>query len=118
MLAKVDGNHVEPGVLWWPEINFDQFRWDRAIGMYELEFPRTDFVQRLAGIYAQCVHELREDDRLVPDQSPSPLRDAGYPPLDAVLDNAEARKELIAVFLYEEVFEAFLSHRPARPLGS
>src|SRR5215467_13969108 len=104
MLVRVDDNPVAPDTLWWPAMNFNQFRWDGSIGRYELELPRAVFVQRLAGAYAQCVRELQEDDRLVPDQEASPLRDAGYPSLDEVLDNAGARFELIEVYMYEDVF--------------
>jgi len=109
MLAKVDDNPVPPDALWWPAMNFDQFRWGGTIGRYELAIPRADFVERLGGAYAQCVRELQDDDRLVPGQR-SPLRNAGYPSLDAVLDNHEARFELVEVFIYEDVFQAFLPH--------
>ncbi|QOV90215.1 hypothetical protein [Humisphaera borealis] len=113
MLAKVEDNPVAPDALWWPAMNFDQFRWDGTIGRYELRIPRADFVQRLSGVYAQCVRELQEDDRLVADQQRSPLRDAGYPSLETVLDNAETTFELVEVFIYENVFEAFLPHPPS-----
>ena len=109
MLAKVDDNPVAADALWWPAMNFDQFRWDGSIGRYELTVPRSGFVERLSGTYTQCVRELQDDDRLVPGQR-SPLRDAGYPSLDVVLDNPEARFELVEVFIYEDVFEAFLPH--------
>lgn len=113
MFAKVGDNPAVPDTLWWPAMSFNQFRWDGTIGRYELELPRADFVQRLGGAYSQCVRELKEDDQLVADQEPSPLRDAGYPSLDAVLDNAEARFELVEMFMYREVFEAFLPHPPS-----
>jgi hypothetical protein len=113
MLAKVDDSPVAPAALWWPAMNFDQFRWDGSIGRYELVLSRADFLQRLAGTYEQCVRDLMDDDQMVPDQDASPLRDAGYPPLDVLLDNAAARFELVKVFLYDEVFASFLPHSPS-----
>jgi hypothetical protein len=109
MLTTVDDNPLPPAALWWPAMNFDQFRWDGTVGRYELQLPRVEFVRRLSDTYAHCVRELQEDDRLFPGQR-SPLRDAGYPSLDALLDNPEARFELVEVFIYEDVFEEFLPH--------
>ena len=109
MLARVDGNAVSPDALWWPAMNFDQFRWDAPIGRYELEFARPEFVQRLTAAYEQCVRELREDDSLIPEEA-SLLREAGYPPLNALLEHPAARFEVFNVYLYEDVFEAFIPH--------
>ena len=113
MLAKVDGNPISPAALWWPAMNFDQFRCDGIVGHYELEIPRAMFVERLAVAYARCVKELIEDDRRFRAHETSPLRDAGYPPLDVVLDDAAARFQLLNVHMYEDVFEAFLPHPPS-----
>jgi hypothetical protein len=113
MLAKIDNKPVASDALWWPAMNFNQFRWDGSIGWYELALSRADFLQRLAGAYEQCVRELKEDDRMVPGQDPSPLRDAAYPPLDLLLDNAAARFELVKFYIYEEVFESFLPYAPS-----
>jgi hypothetical protein len=110
---KVDDIPVAPDALWWPAMNFDQFRWDGTEGRYALEFVRDVFVRRLADAYAQCVRELREDDRSVPDQDPSPLRAAGYPALDVVLEDADARFELVRVYLYEDIFTSFLPGTPS-----
>ena len=113
MLTKVDDKLVAPDVLWWPAMNFNQFRWRGTLGRYGLVLPRADFIQRLSDAYARCVGELREDEQLNHDQDNSPLRDIEYPSLDAVLDDAEALFELVRAFIYEDVFEAFLSHPPS-----
>jgi len=114
MLAKVDDHPVAPEALWWPAMNFNQFRWNGSIGRYELVLPRADFVERLSAAHAQCMRDLQKDDRIAADPEPSPLRDVGYPSLNQVLNNAEARFELIEVFLYRDVFESFLPHLPSR----
>jgi hypothetical protein len=56
------------------------------------------------------VDELRFDDLLVPNQKPTPLRDAGYPLLDSVLDDPAARLELFEVFLWDDFFGEFVPH--------
>jgi hypothetical protein len=113
MLAKVDDRPVALDALWWPGMNFGQYRWEGSIGRYQLEVERAVFVERLAEMYGQCVRELRGDDSLVREQEPSPLRDRGYPPLDTVLEDAAARFELFSVYLYEKVFEAFVPYPPS-----
>jgi hypothetical protein len=50
MVARVDGEVVSPDALWWPEMNFDQFRWPGRVGEYELEIPRAEFVERLGPV--------------------------------------------------------------------
>lgn len=114
MIASVDGRPMPPEALWWPAMNFGQFRWDGTVGHYKLDVPRAEFVERLGDAYARLVEELRFDDRLVPDQKPTPLRQAGYPPLDAVLDDAAARVELLDVFLWDDFLGEFVPYRRSR----
>lgn len=113
--AKVDGKPIEAEGLWRPVMNFNQFRWKGTIGQYELQIPRDEFVRRLSNDYAKVVEDLQEDDRIVPDKDPSPLRDAEYAPLNIVLENPTARFELVRIYLYEEVFTAFLAQMPSGP---
>ena len=89
MRAIVDGNQIDPNALWWPAMNFGQFRWDAPIGHYELELPRPEFVHRLATAYVKCACELRKDDDQFPEEA-SFLHDLGYPTLDAVLKDEAA----------------------------
>jgi|SRR5579864_5299756 len=112
MIARVDGAVVPADALWWPAMNFDQFRWDYPLGGYELELPRAAFVERLGAAYQWCAAELRADDALVPDQSPSPLRDAGYPPLAELPDHPAAFSEAVRVYLWDDLFAAFLPCPP------
>jgi|GEM_PF-254535 len=111
MIARIDDETVAPEALWWPAMNFGQFRWAAPIGRYELELPRPELVERLTPAYHRCVRELRQDDRLFPDDE-SPLRSAGYPPLETLLDHAAARFELFDGHLHEELFAAFLPSPP------
>jgi hypothetical protein len=94
-------------------MNFGQFRWPACVGVYELEFPRVEFIERLGPAYRQCVAELRADDALVPGQSPSPLRDAGYPPLGELPDHTTALLEAVAVYLWDDLFELALPFPPS-----
>jgi hypothetical protein len=55
---------------------------------------------------------LRADDALVPDQSPCPLRSAGYPPLPHLLGHPAALAEAVGVYLWEDLFRAVLPHLP------
>src|SRR5262249_40118004 len=110
MIAWVDGQPVPPGALWWPAMNFAQFRRDAPLGNYALEIPRVAFIERLQPAYEQCVAELRADDVHDPAGVPH-LREIGYPPLGVVLDYPRQFAELVRVFLYEDVFEAFLPPR-------
>jgi hypothetical protein len=112
MIARVDGEAVAPDALWWPAMNFDQFRWDHPPSGYELELRRAAVVERLGAAYRQCAAELRADDALVPDQSPTPLRDAGYPPLAELPDLPAAFFEAVRVYLWEDLFAAFLPCPP------
>jgi hypothetical protein len=113
MTARVDGEVVAADTLWWPAMNFGQFRRPAPVGAYELEFPRAEFVTRLDRAYRQCVAELRADDALVPEPSPSPLRDAGYPPLAELPDHPAALREAVRVFLWADLFGAALPHPPS-----
>lgn len=112
MIARVDGEVVAADALWWPAMNFDQFRWDHPLGAYELELPRAVFVERLGPACRQCAAELRADDALVPGQSPSPLGEAGYPPLAELPDHPAAFFEAVQVYLWEDLFAAFLPCPP------
>jgi hypothetical protein len=107
MIARVDGEVVPPSSLWWPELNFDQFRWPGRVDDYELEIARADFVDRLAIVYQQCVAELRADDKLVPGGH-SPLTNADYPSLDKLPDHPAAFFEAVRVYLWNNLFAAFL----------
>ncbi len=111
MIARVDGEVVAPEGLWWPAMNYNQFRWPEPLGSYELELPRAEFVGRIGPAYRQCVAELRADDLLVPDQE-FPLKDAGYPPLDELPDHPAAFFEAARVFLWDDLFAAFLPCSP------
>ena len=114
MLARVDGQVVAADALWWPAMNFGQFRWDALIGAYELEFRRSEFVRRMELAYRQCIGELQADDALVPDQLPSPLREANYPPLAQLVDRPAAFREAVAVFLWHDLLGEFIP----RPLSA
>jgi hypothetical protein len=111
MIARVDGEIIVPDGLWWPAMNYNQFRWPEPLGMYELELERAEFVGRLSTAYRQCVAELRADDLLVPDQD-SPLKSAGYPPLDELPDSPAAFFEAVQVYLWDHLFAAFLPCPP------
>lgn len=112
MLAKIEGDAVPAEALWWPAMNFGQFRWEAPLGQYELELPRVELVERLAATYEQCVRELKEDDRRIPEEA-SRLRDLGYPPLDALLDNPAACLEVLGEYLVEDLLAAFIPHPPS-----
>ncbi len=107
MIARVDGEVVAPDGLWWPAMNYNQFRWPEPLGGYELELPRAEFVGREDPLYRQCVAELRADELLVPGQR-SPLSDAGYPPLDELPAHPAAFFEAVRVYLWDDLFAAFL----------
>jgi len=111
MIARVDGEVVAADTLWWPALNFDQFRWDHPPGGYELALPRAEFGGRLGPAYRRCVDELRADDLIVPGQR-SPLRTAGYPPLDELPDHPAALFEAVRVYLWDDLFAAFLPCPP------
>jgi hypothetical protein len=83
MIAKVDGYQVSADALWWPAMNFNQFNWDKPLGMYNLEIPRAAFCERLRSVYEQCAAELKADDVYDPDGVPH-LREIGYPLLDVL----------------------------------
>jgi hypothetical protein len=112
MIARVDGKVVVAEALRWPAMNFDQFRWNYPLGGYELELPRAAFFDRLGAAYRQCAAELRADDALVPAQSPSPLRDTGYPPLADLPDHPAALFEAVQVYPWEDLFAASLPCPP------
>ncbi len=107
MIARVDREIVEPDSLWWPAMNYNQFRWDYPLGIYDLELPRDIFLERLFPAYLECVAELRADDLIDPNQE-SPLKAADYPPLELLLGNPEALFEVMTVYLWEDLFAAFL----------
>jgi hypothetical protein len=111
MIALVDGEVVAPDTLWWPVMNYNQFHWDHPLGEYELELLRAEYVERLTPAYRQCVTELRADDLLVPDQE-SPLKSADYPLLDALPDYPAAFFEAMRVYLWDDLFAAFLPCPP------
>jgi hypothetical protein len=113
VIARVDGRVVAPDALWWPAMNFGQFRWPAPVGAYELELPMAEFIELLDGAYRKCVAELQADDALVPDQSPSPLRDAGYPRLADLPDHPAALLEAVAVFLWDDLFGALMPFLPS-----
>lgn len=112
MIARVDGEVVAVEGLWWPAMNYNQFRWDYPLGGYELELSQAEFVERLSPAYRRCVAELRADDLLVPNQESSPLKSADYPPLDTLPDHPDAFLEAMRVYLWDELFAAFLSCPP------
>ncbi len=114
LTAKVDGRPVSLDSLSWPELNFGQFRADVPQGRYELAIPREAFVERLSPAYDLCAAELQADDCHDSDAVPH-LREIGYPPLAKVLDHPRQLYELVAIFLYEDVFAAFLSHPSSAP---
>lgn len=111
MIARVDGRVVAPEALWWPAMNYNQFRWDFPLGTYNLELPRATFVERLLSAYCQCVTELRADDLLVPDQQ-SPLKSADYPALELLPEHPDAFFEAVHVYLWEDLFAQFLPCPP------
>jgi hypothetical protein len=111
MLARVDGELVAPNALWWPAMNFDQFRWDHPLGDYELELPMAAFVERLGPAYRQCVADLRADDLLVPIQQ-SPLKIADYPPLHLLPEHTTAFFEAVRLYLWDDLFTEFLPCPP------
>ena len=110
MIARMDGEVVSPDVLWWPEMNFNQFRWPGRIGVYELEIPQSLFIERLGPAYQQCVSELRDDDLHGADPA-SPLTAADYPPLDELPDHPAALFEAVRVYLWDDLLRAFLTFR-------
>jgi hypothetical protein len=107
VIARVDGKVVSPEVLWWPAMNYDQFRWDYRLGGYELELPRAEFVKRLEPPYQECVAELRADDLIEPEWD-TQLRNSGYPPLEVLMTFPETFCRVVKVFLWDEVFAVFL----------
>jgi hypothetical protein len=113
MIARVDRAMVPIDVLWWPAMNFGQFRWDHPIGVYELELSRAVFVERLGTAYQNCAAELQADDALVRHQEPSPLRDAGYPALAELPEHEAAFLEVVRVYLWDDVLTNFLPCPPA-----
>lgn len=108
MRIRVDGDIVAPETIWWPEMNFGQFRWAARIGAYELELPRAEVERCLRHVYQQCVAELKEDDRVAGADDRSALREAGYPPLAKLFAAPAAFEEVIRVHLYTDLFEAVL----------
>lgn len=111
MIARVDGEVVSPEMLWWPEMNFDQFRWPGRIGAYELEIPSTVFVEGLKPAYQQCAAELRADDLHGTDPE-SPLTAAAYPSLEELLHYPAALFEAVGVYLWSDLLGKFLVFRP------
>lgn len=111
LLVRIDGQPVEPETLWWPAMNFGQFRWEAPLGRYELALARSELAKRLAKAYATCVGELQVDDLRFPEEG-SPLRDAGYPPLDTLLDHPAASLDVLGGYLREELLAAFLPTPP------
>lgn len=112
MLVRIDGLPATRDALWWPSMNFDQFRWDKPIGNYELTVPRAEVLRRLRAVYDQCVSELRADDRVDPAHV-SPLRQGEYPPLEKVLDIPAARLELFSVYMWDDLYSKFIPHPPS-----
>lgn len=114
LTAKVDGRPVSLDSLSWPPMNFGQFRADVPQGRYELAIPREAFVERLSPAYDQCAAELQADDCHDADAVPH-LREIGYPPFAEVLDHPRQLHELVAIFLYEDVFAEFLPRPSSAP---
>ncbi len=112
MVARVDGVAVPAEVLWWPEMNFDQFRWPGRVGSYELEVPRSEFNVQFGPSYRRCVAELGADDSLGQDGE-SPLSIAGYPPLEELPAHPAALVEAVRVYLWDDLFAAFVSFVPS-----
>ncbi len=112
MIARVDGKIVSPDTLWWPTMNFGQFRWEHPIGNYELELPWVEFAEHLEDSYHRCTAELKADDLLVPNQSPCLLRDSGYPPFADLPNHPAALLEALRVYLWDNLFITFLPCPP------
>mgnify|MGYP006290694643 CR=1 FL=1 len=112
MVARVDGVDVSVDVLWWRELNFNQFRWPGRVGTYELEIPRSDFLERLGPAYRECVAELQPDDPSAGDPE-SPLSIAGYPPLEELQAHPPALVEAVSGYLSDDLLAAFVPFVPS-----
>jgi hypothetical protein len=115
MLVRVNNTLIPADVICLPVMNFGQFHSDDQIGKYEMEFSRTEFVNRMDTVYRECVAELKTDDRIYPDAAEScPFRTAGYPPLQELLDQPAVFLAAI-YFFQDELFADFLRWRPGDP---
>ena len=112
VVASMDGTVTPIDALWWPAMNFGQFRWDHRLGNYEIRIPKSLFVEKLETRYQQCVAELRTDDAAVGEESDSPFRDADYPPLTDLPTYPAAFNEAIRFYMWDDLFEVFLACSP------
>jgi len=115
MLVQIDGKHDDADSLWWPAMNFNQFRWDYPLGSYELLIPRNELIFRLKASYQKCVDELRVDDILCPDERPAPMGEIGYPPLEILMEHPAEFTDAIQCYLWDHLLEAFIPWPPKNP---
>jgi hypothetical protein len=111
MRVTIGDAPADASSMWYPSMNFGQFRWPGVVGKYELMIPSDVFVGGLADAYEQCIHELQIDDEFDLGEA-GPLRLAGYPTLIAVLKDETALLDVLANFLWHEFLASFIPISP------
>jgi hypothetical protein len=113
----IDGREHPLRHLWLPEMSLSSSRTGRASATYVLEVDRDTILSALSDPYEQYVRESKEDDELT--GTTDLLGQAGYPPLDAVLDDPDLLSEALGGYgLSDELFRAVLPAASGQMLGT
>lgn len=103
----IDGRELPLRHLWLPEMSLSSARAGRASATYVLSIDRDTVVSSLAGAYERYVRETKEDEELTGERDL--LAEAGYPPLETVLDDPDLLDEVLGGYgLSDELFNTVL----------
>lgn len=103
---SIDGQAAPLNHLWRPWMSLSSAREGRRAARYRLSIERPGLLRALLEPYARYVREAREDDRMT--GTTDLLGEAGYPSLEAVVQNPALLHHVLGGCLEEEVFAAIL----------
>jgi hypothetical protein len=116
-MLTIGGREHPSRHLWLPEMSLSSSRTGRASATYVLAVDRDTVVSSLSSAYEQYVRESKEDDELT--GTTDLLGQAGYPPLEAVLDQPGLLSEVLGGFgLNDDLFRAVLPTASGQMLGT
>lgn len=116
MKIWIDGENVPPDQVTFSELGFGTPNIDRP-SSYELRIPARDFIEQFGDVYDECIEDLKLDDAVTGDVSPSYSTESGYPSLrELIVIGGTQFHDFIYSFLKFDIFEVFF--RDVDPKGA
>jgi hypothetical protein len=109
----IDGNAAVNDCFGLPEMSLSSSRSMMSMHCFELVINKRLIQSKMAPLYHDWVTESMKDDSICGSPQDE-LAEAGYPPLEVLLENSQLTELLIGSYLLQELFDEVMPVDPSK----